>query len=529
MRPLNVLLSPGATQLAVGVLFSSLVAVQWRGPGFLPGTDAIAYITGGVNLVRNGTFTNPAGDPELWFPPVYPILIGAASLGGWLDPATAAHLISASCAFAILFVTAHIAQQVGARGYEPALAMAILALNPIHQRAALYAWSEATATILAVCGFAIWLRLAPRSPSRQYVLLGLLVGLSYLTRPEGLLLLPAWVAVDAFHVKIRRPLLAKYAIAGAVTALVALPYVVYLFEHTGTLTLTGKTEINLASGRATYLGQFTTTYIDPVTLEIGLRRDNFTLWDEARRYVWDAARILASYWRNLGSLLALPVALGVMSFVQTRRLRFLYGGAIFVAYLLVVAVFQVKDRFLHLSLPFLSMLAARGVTRLVASGARTPERSWRTRTQVALAVVVVVGVLVQGTAPARHHVDFERTGAALFRDAGMILRQLAPTTGVVYEQWGHFGFHAEQFTRILTPNDIDTILRYIGRHERPDQPVYLALSSMEANWYHPSVRALLQSADGIPQLRREISLSDHRGTVVVYGVHVDADGSPANR
>ena len=96
---LNVL-SPGAAQLAVGAVFLALLAVQWRGPGFLPGTDAIAYITGGVNLFTTGSFTNPGGEPELWFPPLYPILIGAASLGGRVDPATVAHLISAS--FALL-------------------------------------------------------------------------------------------------------------------------------------------------------------------------------------------------------------------------------------------------------------------------------------------------------------------------------------------------------------------------------------------------------------------------------------------
>ena len=68
MRPPTVL-SPRAAQLAVGALFLALLAVQWHGPGFLPGTDAIAYITGGVNLFTTGAFTNPGGEPELWFPP----------------------------------------------------------------------------------------------------------------------------------------------------------------------------------------------------------------------------------------------------------------------------------------------------------------------------------------------------------------------------------------------------------------------------------------------------------------------------
>ena len=516
--------SPRAAQLAVGAVFLALLAVQWRGPGFLPGTDAIAYITGGVNLFTTGSFTNPGGEPELWFPPLYPILIGAASLGGRVDPTTVAHLLSASFALLGLFVTARIAREIGARGYEPALAMALLALNPIHQRAGLYAWSEATATLLALSGFLIWLRLPHRDSYRHYLLVGLCAGLSYLTRPEGLLLLPVWLAVDAFGGRISRPFLARWAIAGVVFALVALPYMIYLYEHTGRLTLTGKTEINLASGRATYFGQLTTSYIDPATLEIGLWREDFTFLDDAGRVAWNSARILATYGRNLGAFLALPVLLGVVALVQTRRVRFLSGGTVFLLYVLVVALFQVKDRFLHLSLPFLSILAARGVIALLEFVRETDRRSWRAYARAALAIGGV-GLIVQGTAAARHHVDVERTGAVLFRNAGIALREHAPTHGVIYEQWGHFGFHARQHTRILTRNDVDTILRYIDKHEQPGRPIYLALSSMEAEWYHPSVRALLQStAQGFPRLRREISLSDERGTVVIYRVQAPADG-----
>jgi hypothetical protein len=503
--------------LAPAVVFAGLVAVQWRGQSYFPGTDAIAYIVGGVNLVATGSFTNAAGRPELWFPPLYPLLIGAVSLGGRLDPTSAAHAISVVFAIAGLFLTGYLARLAGGRGYEPVLAMALLALNPIHQGAALFALSESTATFFALCAFAIWLRLRDESSLWPYAAIGLIVGLSYLTRPEGVLLLPFWAAIDLLRAKARRPIFLRYAAAGLVMALVALPYVVYLYRHTGKVTLTGKTAINLTSGRATYFGQ-PTEYIDPDTLEVGLWQYDLTVMDEAGRFAWNAARIAASYARHLMLILAVPILVGFLSFAGDRRLRFLLGGAIFVAYLIVLVVFQVKDRFLHLSLPFLSILAARGLTQLLGPSAASLDRR-PPPSRAAIAAALGLAVIAQsGRIVLANRVD--RSGSPLLREAGERLRQIAPARGVVYDQWAHVAFNAGHESRIITPNDARTLLRYMEKHARPGQPIYLALSSMEAPFYDPSLRALLDSADEFPQLKRLFSLSDDVGTVVVYEVRV---------
>jgi 4-amino-4-deoxy-L-arabinose transferase-like glycosyltransferase len=525
MKPLSVL-SPARAELAVALVFLVMVAWQWHGPGLLAGTDAIAYIIGGVNVIAHGAYTNASGQPQVWFPPLYPVLIGIASLGGRLDPTTAAHVIAATNAILGLFLTARIARQAGARGYEPALAMAILGLNPIHQGAALYALSEATATLLALCAFTIWLGLADRSSIRRYVLLGVFVGLSYLTRPEGLLFLPLWAAVDLSISKAVRPPFGRYAVAAGVTALVALPYVHYLYQHTGRFTLTGKTDINLAISRAEYSGR-PTQHINPATLEMELSQPDFTVHDEARRFLWNGARVLASYARNLGVILAVPVLLGLVSFHESRRRRFLHGGAVFVLYLALLLVFPVKNRYLHLSIPFLSILAARGLFHLLESP-RAAVDPRRARLRLVSAVGIGIGLIVQSVAVARNNVD-DRTGSALLRDAGVQLGRLAPSRGVVYELWGPVGFHAHMETRLLTPDDVPTILRYIAKHARPGQPVYLAVSTMESPFYHASVKALLQSADAFPQLVRRFTLSNDHGTVVVYEVQVRPAGSAPDR
>ncbi len=501
--------------LAPAVVFALLVAVQWRGQSYFPGTDAIAYIVGGINLVATGSFTNAAGRPELWFPPLYPLLIGAVSLGGRLDPTAAAHAISVAFAIAGLFLTGYLARLAGGRGYEPVLAMALLALNPIHQGAALFALSESTATFLALCAFAIWLRLRDESSFWPYAAIGLIVGLSYLTRPEGVLLLPFWAAIDLLRAKARKPILLRYAAAGLVMALVALPYVVYLHRHIGQVTLTGKTAINLTSGRATYFGQ-PTEYIDSDTLEVGLWKYDLTVMDEAGRFAWNAARIVASYARHLMLILAVPILVGFLSFAGDRRLRFLLGGAIFIAYLIVLVVFQVKDRFLHLSLPFLSILAARGLTQLLGpSAASLDPRPPRSRAAIAAAIGLAV-IVQSGRLVLANRID--RSGSPLLREAGLRLRQIAPTGGVVYDQWAHVAFHAGHESRIITPNDVHTILRYIEKHARPDKPSYLVLSSIESGWYHPSLRPLVYSSEPFPQLRRVLAVSEGIDVVVVYEV-----------
>jgi hypothetical protein len=513
-----------ASQVTVVAIFLACVAAQWHGPGFLPGTDAIAYITSGVNLIAHGRYLNAADQPELWFPPLYPILIGSVSIGGRLDPTGVAHGIALASAVLGLFMTGYLARLVGGKGYEPALAMALLALNPVHQGAAVYALSEATATLLGLCGFAIWLRLADGAPLRQYALLGLLVGLSYLTRPEGLLLLPIWAAFDLLRGKGAARFLAGYTVAGLVTVSLMLPYVIYLYEHTGRVTLTGKTAINLVSGRATYYSE-PTEYIDPSTLEVGLWKHDVTFLDEAGRYAWNTARILASYARHLIAILAVPILVGLASFANRRQLRFLVGGAAFVVYVILLVVFQVKNRFLHLSTPFLSILAARGLVHLFEAIGQTSGRRWHPHAQAAAAWAICAATIVQSMLVLRQNIE-DGSGSPLLRDAGQELGRLAPTRGVVFDQWGHIAFHAHQESRILTPNDIQTLLRYIEKHMRPGQPVYLALSSIEADWYHPSVRVLLESSDGYPQLRRLFSLSDSRGLVVVYEVR-PVNGSAA--
>lgn len=505
---------PALAQAVVLIAFLAIVAVQWRVYGSIPGPDAIAYLTTGVNLASTGSFTNLAGWPEVWFPPFYPLLVGVASAGGSIDPAIAGRLISITMAVLGLILTGHIARAIGARRYEPALAMLLLAANPVYQRAAMVALSESTATTLALGAFGLWLRIPDRSTTARWLLIGALIALSYLSRPEGLLLLPLWALLDAFHSGLTPQFVRRYALAAAAALAIALPYLVYLHVHTGAWTLTGKTAVNLASGRATYL-ELPRDYIDPATLEMGFWKYDVTLAGEARRYLWNAARILAEYFRNLGALLALPVLIGGFAMARARQWRILLGLASFFVYLLFLAVFEVKNRYLHLTLPCLSVVAAHGLTWMFESRRRVPRSGRVSWLPAAVATALLAGVAVVSLTAVRENLD-DRSGYALLRDAGVRLRGLGVSKGIVYERWGDVAYYAGYHTRPLTPNNLQTILRFIDTREAPGTPVYVVVSTMESYTYDPTVQALIESAESAPRLRRLFSLSSADGKVVVY-------------
>ena len=94
------------------------IVLQWNGPQSIAVADEIAYITGGVNLVVSGEYTNPFGEPELWFPPVYPLLIGCLSLGGLLDAFLVARLISSIAAIGTLVLTYQLVPEQATLGVD---------------------------------------------------------------------------------------------------------------------------------------------------------------------------------------------------------------------------------------------------------------------------------------------------------------------------------------------------------------------------------------------------------------------------
>jgi hypothetical protein len=503
---------------AVLLLFATALACQWKGVQSVAVADSIGYITGGVNLIHLGEYRNPFGQPEFWFPPLYPLLIGTLSLGGQLDPLLVARLISV--AFAILclllvFAVGRVAEP--GQPYVGVVAAIVLAANPTFQAASHAALSESMATALMFAAFVVWLRLSAEAGAARYVIVGVLLGLSYLTRPETIVLLPLWAAIDLWP-RPGKPKLSKYVLTFACCLAVISPYVLWLSSHTGRLSLTNKGEVNLAAGRSEYY-RIPREYIDPQTLEMGFFAQEHTPTDEVQRYLHNWVEIARSYWEMyrgpLGGGVLAAILLGVVTLVRERRYRLLFGLSTHFVYLFALAQYAVDTRYLHATLPALSVLAAFGL--VAAIRLLVTKHAFIYRGVGAIVVVwAAVGLTEMASRYPRWAVSSPSPPVSLLRDCGQRLKAADPSEGVVYEQGATVGYYAGKRRGRLTPNDLDTLLLYLEKHEEPHTPVWLALSSLNAAEYHPSVRALLDADGG--KLPVQLDMRDERGRVVVYRI-----------
>ena len=514
--------SRAAVALILAV-FGLSIALQWNGSQSVAVADEVAYVVGGVNLITTGTFTNSFGEPELWFPPVYPVLIGVFSLGGWIDPFVVARVLSVIAAVATLLILYRTIERVlqssesetgsNAARLSPQIvaliATALLATNPTFQIFANRALSESLALCLSLLGLSVWL-CGPQT-RRNAVVGAAVIGLAALTRPECLLVLPLWCGIDLLR---RRDVLTlqRGLIAGAVLIAMLLPYSAYLRAHTGRWTISNKSAVNLAAGRAAF-HQTPREYIDEDSLRMGYFPVESSLTTELQRFRFNGGKLVAAfsetYFRPTFAVVfgLLILAGGVVLWRrgQSRVVLCLVAG---LSYLAVVAVYDVGGpKNLHLALPAFSWLAAVGV----ATGLQS--RRW----VLALPTVAVIGLLMlEGTTRYPRWVRSEpfAVGSGL-REAGLRLRAAQAPRGAMYEFGATAAYYSGMERRYLTPNRLETVLAFIDRHEPADTVVYLTVSSTTRKALHATTNELL--AGPLSRLEPVMEV-DSPERVVIYRV-----------
>ncbi len=502
------------------VVFAVSVAVSWQGTHSVAVADEISYVTGGVNLVTTGRFTNPFGEPELWFPPVYPVLIGLSSLGGWLDPFVVARLLSVIAAAATLLLFDRTTVLILSRAVESAthqlrprlvacIATALLATNPTFQIYASRALSESLALCLSLLGLHLWLRQPTTFRSAGWS--GLVIGLATLTRPECVLVLPLWCAIEVLRQRDRRTM-QRGLLASAVCVTSLLPYAAYLHEHTGRWTISNKSDVNLAAGRAAFFGT-PREYIDEDTLRLEYFPVDTSLTNELQRFGHNCRKLVTAFtetyfrWWLASAVLCLMVS---GAFVLWRRgdRRLVLCLLASLPYLAIVAAYDVSgSKNLQLALPALSLFAATAI----AVGLRSQRRV------VVLLLCGVVGLLMlEGTTrfPRWTRSESFAAGSGL-RDAGLRLRDANLPPGVMYEFGATTAYYSGWERRYLTPNRLETVLAYIDQHEPANRAVYLTVSSNTQHAVHSTTSRLLDEPRPQLELVLELNSPEH---VVVYRV-----------
>ncbi len=503
-------------------LFASALAFQWNGAQSVAVADSVGYIVSGTNLVRFGDYRNPFGEPETWFPPLYPFLIGLGSLCAAIDPLLVARLLSAlSSLICILLVWFFMRGPLRLGSFAAFLGTLVLICNPCFQLLANFALSEAVATTFCLASLLCWARPIPGSPLARSGYLGLLIGLAYLARPEGILLFALFGTIDFFQFGFHH-IFRRYAITGVVLALTVVPYAIFLHQQTGTWSLSGKGDVNLATGRSQYYG-VPREYIDPVTLQMRFYSTRLSLESEAKRYCFNLVKVgngyLAIYRWPFGLVLLGVAGFGAWRLAQQGERRLLLGLLAQFAYVAVLAVFAVTDRYLHATLPALSICAGYGLAELFRVAANP--RLGATSRSVLAFVLLVAGLALaeEWSRYPRWALTGSAPGMTMSREAGLRIAAAGFPHGTMYEDGATVGYYAGHRRGRITPNDLDTVTRYIHRHHRNDpEPVYVAISTFGT--YHPSVAALVNHE--LDPYRPILTLEDRHGKIVIYQVTIPA-------
>ncbi len=196
----------------------------------------------GKNLIEYGNYVFGENfNIGLFFPPGYPLFIGIMNLF-INDLFVSAKLVSLSASLITIFLFYIIGKKL--YGNEAGLFAAFAyALHPLILKFSVYGTTEALFFFFLFLSIYLFIVLVKRDSFFIYTLLGISIAMSYLTRPEGLLLLllPFIYLFSSNPLKNKGRLL-KISFMLLIFILIISPYVFFLKNSTGKFTLTGKTD-----------------------------------------------------------------------------------------------------------------------------------------------------------------------------------------------------------------------------------------------------------------------------------------------
>ncbi|MBM3190432.1 MAG: glycosyltransferase family 39 protein, partial [Chloroflexi bacterium] len=346
--------------------------------------DEPDYLWLGKSLLTGNGYTI-TGVPELHYTPLLPLLAGAVYLLTG-NPELGTSFWYVLLGAALCAPIYYLARRV----YGPRVAWLsalLVALFPGLSSAILY-WGTMTEPLfifLVYC--ALWSIVEALHADRAglYPLAGGLLGLAYLTRPEGMIWLLSLGALILVGRALRRTLwrwrtLAMLALYALAFVILATPYAAFLHRHTGRWLGTGKLSITYDIGEAVMLRD--PVLYDKVTASLD-EASGEILWWSTRRFeqsLWDVLladprAFAARAWSNLrqakGALsaptlfplfLLAPVVLGWFREPWTRR-RLEHEAALWLVALPVISFlpFHVEVRFFAPAFPAMLIWIASGL------------------------------------------------------------------------------------------------------------------------------------------------------------------------
>lgn len=210
--------------------------------------DSVIYLQSGKNFVETGKYmTSGGGMVDMIFPPAFPVAVGLADhfLDNPLFSLRFVSFIFGSLLVYLFYLTA--AEMSGKKA--GLFAAFFAAINPSLILFSQEVMSESMFFFFALLSFYLYLKLEKKQKSGYAACLGISIGISYLIRPEGLLLfvLPMIYLFERIR-RIELRILGMFLLSLSVAIAVMSPYVMFLSQKTGKPTITAKMSTNLAAG-----------------------------------------------------------------------------------------------------------------------------------------------------------------------------------------------------------------------------------------------------------------------------------------
>jgi len=537
----------------VGLAFVLLVALILRlGLASLPRVirwDEPDYLWLGRSFWLGHGYTI-TGVPELHYTPLYPLLVGPVYiLTGNPELASAFWyvLLGGMLVLPIYFI--------GRRLYGARVALVgalLVALFPGLSSAILY-WGTMTEPLfifLVYC--AAWLALIALDEGRWWAFVGAggLFSLAYLARPEGVVWFVAFGVLFLLVWALRGTKWRWHNLLWlggylAVFILIALPYMLFLYRHTGKLMTTGKLSITYNIGEAV-LERDPVLY-DKVTASLDKETGEILWWSHKRFergivdiFMEDPRAFLMRIWRNAERARDLvfsstifplflfgPIVLCWFRYPWTKhRLRheaFLLFTALPV---LAFLPFHVEIRFFSPAFPALLIWLAAGLRDVAAwfletlahwrfpsleeRHARFLER-WRSAVVLGLVFVLVLyfGVV---------HLQVVKRGMASLnyahKWAGLWLKENSPRDAAIMSRDLAISLYAERGFVVSPRADYTAYLDY-ARRKGAD---YLVVDEYELRKLRPYLAFLLDTANPPPELEPVFTVKDAHGHTIVYRI-----------
>jgi len=542
--------------LAVIVLAGMILRTYLAGLPRVVRWDEPDYLTLGRNLVTGHGFQT-RGVPEVHYAPLFPLLTGLFYLlTGDLEAASewVYVLFGSLLVIPVYFITRHV------YGRRAAVIAALLLVTFPALAAGVLYWGTMTEPLfltLLYSGLALaflaW-QIHGGKQWRLYAGAGICLSLAYLTKPEASLYFVVVLAffglVALVQGQLSQPVTwVRWLVFVLAFTLVASPYTVYLYRHTGRLLVTGKLGVTYFAGKAI-------VELDPEGYDRALASLDHTgheiIWFSEDRFQYDVlkdiladpGRFVRRVWRNVNRLEPLffsrPVfAYYFLPFVALamfgqpwRRTRLAQELFLLMCLVPMAAFlpFHIEVRYFAPAFIILLMWTARGleqfgewltVTILSQTGFCQGEAFCRERGLLkrifgsALRAVPVMLVLAYFALMLPQTVSQGMASLSFsHKEAGLWLRQHVSPDSLVMSRDSEIALYAGTRWLVSPYASIPEFMAY-ARYHGAD---YLVIDEREATVVRPQLAPFLDTAHPPAGVEHLYTATDQRGRTIIYRI-----------